>query len=329
MKKIVGILAAAAVAVSAFAVDFSAGIQLKGSLFKYEDGGNLSALSLKSANSKDDKPFVFSVSDDRAGGQVKIFDTDEGKKADPKSVMGASAFNIWFKPFDALRVDLGNTDIGLNCETVTYWRGKTWGSSDWGYKATYTADALSVAVYLDASGSWFSKTTDTVLAETALKVSYDADFGNIAVIFDAKDTFDTLAFGAGYKNSFDSLTIFADAVFTMADANGIAADFDAKYASGDISVEAYAGVVATDISNFADTMRIPVFFKAGYALNGGTLYAKLVSDKINDVEAQVKGTTQVEAGYDGNLGCIAYNVAAVYDFKAKSFELPFWVRLSF
>ena len=331
MKKIVGILAAAAVAVSAFAVDFSAGIQLKGSLFDYK-GGNISALSLKSANSKDDKPFIFSISDERAGGQVKIFDSEEGTAADPKSKMVASAFNIWFKPFEGMKIDLGNTSLGLNCETVTYWRGSVWGSSDWGYKATYTYDAFSAAVYLGANGSWFEKAANVAVKETALKLAYDADFGNISFIFDGKDTFETLIFGLGYKNSFDAVTIFVDAEFTKAATNGIGADFDVKFASGAFGVEAYAGLIATDITNFTATMRVPVFFKASYGLNGGSLYAKFVTDDITHVTQRVVADyrpTQIEAGYDGSLGCIAYNVAAVFDFYDNSFSVPFSVKLSF
>ncbi len=332
MKKIVGILAAAAVAVSAFAVDFSAGIQLKGSLFNYEDGGNISALSLKSANSKDDKPFIFSISDERAGGQVKIYDKDEGKAADPKSAMVASAFNIWFKPFNGMKIDLGNTDLALNCETVTYWRGKVWGSSDWGYKATYEYDAFSVAVYLDAGGNWFEKKAAVAVAETALKVAYNADFGNISFIFDGKDTFDTLIFGLGYKGSFDALSFFVDAEFTKAATNGIGVDFDVKYSANGFGIEAYAGMITTDLTNFTNTMRLPVFFKASYALNGGSLYAKFVTDDVLHVTQYAVANyrpSQIEAGYDGNLGCISYNIAAVYDLTAKGFSVPFWVRLGF
>ena len=114
MKKIVGILAAAAVAVSAFAVDFSAGMQLKGELFKYDGATKgLSAMTLNSNNSKDDKPFIFSLSSDRVGGQLKIFHDGTGTFKD-------AAYQIWFKPFDFLKVDLGNFGWSMNTETITY-----------------------------------------------------------------------------------------------------------------------------------------------------------------------------------------------------------------
>ena len=334
MKKIVGIIAAVAMAASVFAVDFTAGIQLKGNLFTYADGGDMSALDLNAGNSKDDKPFVFSISGDRAGGQVKIYDSDASTAADAKSKMAASAWNIWFKPFDAVRIDLGNTDVGLNCETVTYWRGKTYGSDDWGYKATYNADALEIALFLSAkNAAWFSKAAGTTsVNEMAVKFGYNADFGNIAVIFDAKNKFDTLAFGAGYKGSFGSSTIFTDFVFEKGAANGIKFDVDYKFSADAIGVELYTGVWATDISNFSDTMAIPLFIKASYALNGGSLYAKFMSGKVNkmDVNDPFKGQSHnVEVGYDGNLGAISYEVAANYNITTKGFSVPFWVRLSF
>ena len=245
MKKIVGIIAAVAMAASVFAVDFSAGFQLKGNLFQYDEADGARALNLNTSNSKDDKPFVFSVSGDRAGGQLKLF-TSEGKTANDAVEFDAQALNIWFKPFDAVRVDLGNTDFGLNCEQITWWKGKLFGTDDWGFKATYSADALEIALFLSAkNASWFDSGRDAAyqaaydaylepianpddtdkanavlagnaardnakaaLAEMALKFGYNADFGNISAIFDATNTFKTLKFGAGYKGSFGASSVF-------------------------------------------------------------------------------------------------------------------------
>jgi len=332
MKKIVGIIAAVAMAASVFAVDFSAGIQLKGDLFKY-DGGNIDVLSLKSSNTKDDKPFIFSVSGDRAGGQVKIFDTADGDKADAKSPMGASAFQVWFKPFDGFQVTLGNTDVALFCESVTYWRGKLFGSSDWGYKATYTNGGLAIDLYLASSATtgWISKTASTAVAQTALVASYNADFGSLKFVFDGEDTFDTLKFGAGYKASFGSSTIFTDVLFTKAATNGLAFDFDYKLSADAFSAELYAAVKATDISNFGDTMTIPLFAKISYALNGGSLYAKFTTEDVTHLDWEEASWKPVafNLGYDGNLGAIAYEAELNYNLVTKVFSVPFWVRLSF
>ena len=387
MKKIVGIIAAVAMAASVFAVDFSAGFQLKGNLFKYESDWGASALDLNTSNSKDDKPFVFSVSGDRAGGQLKLF-TSEGKTANDAVEFDAQALNIWFKPFDAVRVDLGNTDFGLNCEQITWWKGKLFGTDDWGFKATYNADALEIALFLSAkNASWFDNTgakrkayeaagqteydaavaayytlqgvtADTatdeqkaaaavlgnaaktaakeaardaaeakaVLAEMALKVGYNSDFGNISAIFDATNTFKTLKFGAGYKGSFGAYSVFTDVLFTKADAaNALAFDVDYKYSADGITAEIYGAVKADDISNFSDTLKIPVYFKGAYALDAGTVYLKFLDDNMKASDF----AGEFELGFDGNLGAIAYNVAANYNVANKVFAVPFWVRLSF
>ena len=211
MKKIVGILAAAAVAASAFAVDFSAGFQLKGSLFDFDGGSkNVSAVKLGHNNSKDDKPFIFSISGDRAGGTLKFYDaTSTGA-----STMTANYWNIWFKPFDIVKVDLGACGKSLNTETITYWRGKVLGNTkDFGYQATLETNGITVALALlpGQDANWMSLPNGGAfsLAETQLYVAYAADFGTISALFDAENTFNKIRVGAGYKGSFDALTIFA------------------------------------------------------------------------------------------------------------------------
>ena len=386
MKKIVGIIAAVAMAASVFAVDFSAGFQLKGNLFSYSDDG-VKALDLNTGNSKDDKPFIFSVNGDRAGGQLKLF-TNEAVAANDAVEFDAQALNIWFKPFDGFRIDLGNSDFGLNCEQITWWRGKLYGTDDWGFKATYSKDAFEVALLLSAkNAAWFessesaskqraykaaydealkaAKTAnpatdpdnpttaekeaweavaraagnaakavaekEAVLGEMALKFGYNADFGNISAIFDATSKFDVLKFGAGYKGSFGASSIFADVLFTKAAVNGLGFDVDYKYSADALTIELYAGIIAADISNFSDTMIVPLMAKVKYSLNGGALYAKFVSNDVTHTDVKVDGfkATEIEAGYDGNLGAIAYNVALNYNMGDKVFAVPFWVRLSF
>jgi hypothetical protein len=377
MKKIVGIIAAVAMAASVFAVDFSAGFQLKGNLFSYSDDG-VKALDLNTGNSKDDKPFIFSVNGDRAGGQLKLF-TNEAVTANDAVEFDAQALNIWFKPFDGLRIDLGNSDFGLNCEQITWWRGKLYGTDDWGFKATYNKDAFEVALFLSAKNAPFFANTVTIagdnaykaaydaalagitdpteaqinaakaagdaakalalaagdkeslMGEMALKLGYNADFGNISAIFDATSKFDVLKFGAGYKGSFGASSIFADVLFTKAAANGLGFDVDYKYSADALTIELYAGIIAGDISNFSDTMIVPLMAKVNYSLNGGALYAKFVSNDVTHTDVKVDGykATEIEAGYDGNLGAIAYNVALNYNMGDKVFAVPFWVRLSF
>ncbi len=373
MKKIVGILAAAAVAASAFAVDFSAGMQLKANLFSYDGASeSVGAFKLWNENGKDDKPFIFSLSDERVGATFKFFDangdyalkeeldldgdgeiSDEEKfsydlaKAKLPSGLSAHAYNIWFKPFDMLRIDLGCQDIKLNVEHITWWQGNIvggklngWdGIGDWGYKAAVNVDAFTVAVaFLPGNDKWWlskDKDQDAVLNETTLYAEYAADFGKINAIFDAKDTFKNLKVGAGYNGSFDALNIFADVAFFSKKANkdadpvnAFAVDFDASYSQDAIGVEGYVFFKANDLKEIKkETIDLALYAKASYALNGGSVYFKFLDD---DLMAE-KFNALFKLGYDGNLGAMAYEVEAEIGVANEkvAFYVPCYFRIGF
>ncbi len=329
MKKIVGILAAAAVAVSAFAVDFSAGFQLKADLMNYD--GTFNAFKLWNENAKDDKPFIFSVSTDRVGATFKMYDAQKGALA---SNMGAHAYNIWFKPFDMVKIDLGCQDIALNKEHVTWWKGNITGGNlnnpgvgDWGYKATVNVDAFELAVALLAGDNawWLSGGN---VGETVVYAAYAADFGKINVLFDARDTFKNLMIAAGYSNTFGDVAIFADAMFRANNGiNSIAVDFDARYSKDGIGLEAYFNW-GTGLANISlSSMRVACYAKGSYALNGGSLFLKFEDDNIiaNAFKAAIT------AGYDGNLGPMSYEVAAQVsvDGSTIKYSTPCYFRIGF
>ena len=133
MKKIITGIAALAMLTSVFAVDFTAGFQLKGEALNYNgDSKDINVFKLAHENTKDDKPFIFSISTDKVGGTLKFYDNssvkiatwndgnyngeieEEEVKLDAESVMMANYWNIWFKPLDMLKIDLGNHDTKLN-----------------------------------------------------------------------------------------------------------------------------------------------------------------------------------------------------------------------
>ncbi len=340
MKKIVGILAAAAVAVSAFAVDFSAGFQLKADLFNYD--GGFKAFSVWNQNAKDDKPFIFSVSTDRVGATLKFYDAnwDDNNAAlqygkTLPSIMSAHAYNIWFKPFDMVKIDLGCQDIALNKEHVTWWKGNITGGKmtgwdgvgEWGYKATVNVDAFELAVALLSSPSTYWLNGSSV-GETVFYAGYAADFGKINVLFDAKSTFSNLMVAAGYSNTFGDVAIFADAMFRAKNgANTIAIDFDARYNKDGIGLEAYFNW-STALANISlSSMRVACYAKGSYALNGGSLFLKFEDDNII---ASSFGA-DITVGYDGNLGPMSYEVAAMVSVAGSTFKFstPCYFRIGF
>lgn len=344
MKKIVGIIAAVAMAASVFAVDFTAGFQLKTDLFNFDGASeNVTALTLKHDNSKDDKPFIFSVSGDRAGGTLKFYDAgDTGAKA-----MTANYWNIWFKPLDMLKIDLGAQDIKLNCEHVTWWKGKIFGAGDWGYKATVNVDAFEIAVALlpAQNTAWLTKLgasgSKVQLGETAVYAKYGADFGTIQVLFDAKATaagnFKNIFIGAGYNNKFGDIEIFADAGFATVKAaegadsvNGILVDADARYSKDGLGAEAYIQWSAANLKEIKkETMGLMAIAKVSYALDAGTVYFKLRNDNLM---AEKMPFEFIALGFDGNMGALAYELEA--DIKTTAagkvnFSMPCWFRISF
>ena len=122
MKKIVGILAAAAIATSVFAADVSASTKIGGKVFGYanEHPGKVddedviipSTFSLfKEGNDSHDyaQPnMTFSVSEDNVGATVKL--TTDGANHG----VSITTQTIWFKPVDAFKVTVGNYDVALN-----------------------------------------------------------------------------------------------------------------------------------------------------------------------------------------------------------------------
>ena len=340
MKKIITGIAALAMLTSVFAVDFTAGFQLKGEVFSFDGASkDVGVFKLSHENTKDDKPFIFSVSSEKAGGTLKFYDAvNDGD-------IVANYWNIWFKPLDMLKIDLGNHDTKLNCESITWWRGKVLATSDWGIKATFSFDALSISAMLNAGNGayWASKPNkgDFTLGETALYASYGADFGTISALFVAKDTFKNIAIGAGYKNTFGSITMFADAAFNYVDKkadaykndtrSNLAVDADVKYAQDALSAEAYVKWTAKNIESInKDTMEIMAQAKVGYNVTGGNVYIKFVDLNVLDFLGGANLDT-LELGFDGNMGSMSYNIAAKVSSNAGKikFSVPFWVRLGF
>ena len=344
MKKIVGIIAALAMAGAVFAVDFSAGFQLKADLFHYDGATEgVSAMKLWNENTKDDKPFIFSLNSDRVGATFKFYDGAKGKLG---SALESHAYNIWFKPFDAVKIDLGSQDIALNKEHVTWWKGNiiggkmtsffdtSWGSGigDWGYKATFNSDGFTVAAALLSADNtaWMSKAKDgdVAIGETVLYAGYAADFGNVNFVLDAKNTFKNLKIAAGYNGSFGDVSIFTDVMFWKWEdkQNILSVDFDARTSIDSIGLEAYFnwGAPLKDMSS--DNMRLACYAKASYGIAGGSLFLKFEDDNL----MAKKFAADFTFGYDGNLGAMSYEVAAAINVANKtSFSIPCYFRIGF
>ena len=248
MKKIVGILAAAAVlATSVFAADVSAKVKLDGNLLnvdgtKEKDG--LSAVMIKHNTDESWNPVLsMAVSGDNYGASVGFYigKWDATKMGDFNHGygVGLKEWKIWFKPIDVLKFNIGRIDASLNKDSIDY-DTCVYNYDEWGYQAELAIDAftLNLGFHMDQGESWLwqeaveaKDATGTILTDAlgnkiyetkthvrglGLKATYAADFGTIIALADFKDTFETIFVGAGYNNQFGDLRLFVDAGFKTA-----------------------------------------------------------------------------------------------------------------
>ena len=213
MKKIVGILSAAAVlAASVFAADVSAATKIGGQVF----GFSTSTKTESGVTTKTDKidffsqgndshdyanPNIsFSISDDKAGASIKL--TTDGNTLN----VAQTSQSIWFKPIDILKVTVGSYDVALNKETIDWTESYT-GLGGNGFLVSLNTNGIGIDVGLaegNNNASWLSytkvskdpdpnkdneKKSYPTIKPFFIKGSYTADFGTIGayVLFNHAD----------------------------------------------------------------------------------------------------------------------------------------------
>ncbi len=181
MKKIVGILSAAAVlATSVFAADVSAATKISGSLFGYDADKNVTLLNERDDSHEYAQPnMTFSASDEKAGATIKL--TTHNYGGDNRGVLLREQ-TIWFKPLDALKLTVGNFDVALNKEQID-WTESVTGLGGNGFLATVDVNGITLDAGFEAhEGNWLSKKDgedDPAIKAFFLKAGYSADFGSI------------------------------------------------------------------------------------------------------------------------------------------------------
>jgi hypothetical protein len=368
MKKIVGIFAAAAVlATSVFAADVSASTKIGGKLFHYDADKTFGLLTENNDSHDYANPNItFSASDEKAGATVKLT-TDGGDKA-----VKMTTQTIWFKPLDALKLTVGNFDVALNKEQID-WTESVTALGGNGFLATVDVSGFTLDVGFEANGSdWMNKKdgADPELSKFFVKGAYSADFGSIGAYvkingakapdFDNEDaekaakavkdfyaapykfliqpkdgTVSSFEFGAGYKNTFDPITLFVNVVGFMDD------KFEwvrpEVYASGNFDAfgfQAFAApaiVIDSDAKDALDAMDInPIFFevlaKVTYQMDPCTLYAY-----FKDANLLAKDfACTLKFGATGSLGAMGWDAWAQIDVDDKvGFSVPFALTYNF
>ncbi len=127
MKKIVGIIAAAAMAASVFAVDFNARVYMTGNIANGtidsngddKKEGAVNFWNLAKQDQKDADALVLSANGDKAGAQFQMWYQYTGGDTSALKIRSTS---LWFKPIDMLKVTIGDVDVGTYKEMIDWWK---------------------------------------------------------------------------------------------------------------------------------------------------------------------------------------------------------------
>jgi hypothetical protein len=329
MKKIVGIIAAVAMATSLFAADVQAATKIEGNLFNYA-GKTATLLTEKNGSQDWAQPnFQFGLAGDKAGATVKI--TTKGNVAPELTTQ-----TIWFKPVDALKITAGNYDVALNKEQID-WTESVTGLGGNGFLVSIGASGLAIDLGFAANNAdWLTipEKGDATIGNLFAKFAYSADFGNIGAYFALnkggsykakKGSVNDINFGAGYRNNFNGIDLFFQVAGCMGD------KFDwirpELYVSGSADAFGYQLFAAPKIAmNDGGKTEVEVVAKVTYAIDGVTAYAyfkdtNLLADQF---------TSTIKLGAQGSCGAMGWNTwFQINVAKETSFAVPFELTISF
>ncbi|MCR5436906.1 MAG: hypothetical protein K6E97_07575 [Treponema sp.] len=331
MKKIVGILAAAAVfATSVFAADISAKVELDGNLFKYDGATKtVSALNVdKPTDQHWNAVFSASVSGDNAGASFVVLSGPIVSMGGWNSGhdLGGRNWQIWMSPVDGLKFTIGKIDANLNQEQIT-WSGTKLNVDSNGFGVGYSVAGFSFdLMFTPGLGTdWFTKAdgVDAVIGETTFKAAYGADFGTIGLLYKANDSFKTNTIALGYSNNFGPVFAFLNAGVIIADKTDIRVEAFAKGNAGDFG---WAVWLPFGYNGTTEDSTLGSIVELTYALGGTTAYVR-----FNDENFMADNfKSEIRLGAKGSVGGAGWNIWAQIDVAEKtSFSIPFEFGYSF
>ena len=317
MKKIVSILAVAAMAASMFAVDVSVTSKLSSTLFKYDGKAEtVSALGgLANAQTADYATISsMSVSTDNAGASIKFWGDNTA------GTLKFGAISVWFKPTDMVKLSFLGNDDGLFGDKYNGYEANKLAAIPAGYGVEIATNGLTVKI--NAANDWMTKATkdaDVVIGDTGIKVAYGADFGNVAALVDFKNTFKDVTFGAGYSGNIADVGVVLTAAY----------DVKAKKAlivpSLGGSVEGIGYALCAPVTIVKDANKFGLYASASYTVNSIGLKAYFEDANL------AADTFACKIGLDvtGNVGIASWKVAPSYTTDTKVFAIGFETGVSF
>ena len=310
MKKIVGILAAAAVlATSVFAADISARLVQKGSLAGGYDG-NVYVLGMGKTHQKDADLIQFSASTDKAGASFRLW----ADMADDEAVK-VRKLSFWFKPVDMLKVTIGFFEPGLYTERLDWWKVGTaeyYGNvNGWGGVGRYSGacmgdgyginleltpvDGLTIAAQFapGTGNAWLvaPKEGDSTYAKWGAMAKYQiADNISAGAAFrdNGKDSWKQIRAGVEFGNwgtpyyGFVQPVMLMNGVAKDSGLDGVCIDNYFSYNFGFMNLQARIPVTIRMTDNDGDPSYMLYNIKASFPQDGWTPYVQIQSFDLDD-----------------------------------------------
>lgn len=357
-------MAAAAMAASMFAVDISSTMKMDISAAK-KNGDAIDFLTLNEANQKDSDALIFSANGDKAGASFQLwykYDGTNGENTyndvgglygDPNKAAEFHGLRIrnvsmWFKPVDALKVTVGDTNLDSYKEHIFWWHGVygakpgSWGAfggeyiAGNGFKAEYTPiNGLELtAVALPGVGNAFISTAKgSKVANYGVKAKFNigtvADLPmTAAALYVDKGSQKYVAIGADYGNEWGgNFYAFANVSLNLND-NGLAglAIDNAEYFVFDaLKVQTHLPVV---LYKEGDAMKVGLYAtaKATYSLGSCSPYLILSNNRDGDAGwcfDNFKFAMTVQPGVTFNVGSAAFDASLRLDIAdSVNWQVP-------
>lgn len=315
MKKIVSILAVAALATSVFAADVAAKVKLNGSLFNMDADGNVAMFNIDTNHPEHWNPVMaLSANGDVAGASVNFWVANMSDKVNGWNKgyeIATKGWAVWCKPLDFLKFTMGSVSTNLNQEMIDWSKTKS-GVDGIGYAANMTFDAVSVDVIANA-GDWATayiaapKGGKVSVGETYVKGQYGADWGTVNACIDfsiANGDVDNLWFGEGYKTTVAGVTMFENILVNMN---------KGKYNGTTIELFASGNVAGVNLATFLqpalaadNTFSMFATAKASYSIGAYTPYLYIACDNWADAG---KTAVEVKPGVTTSVGTMAFEGA--------------------
>ena len=334
MKKIVGIIGAAAVlASSIFAADVAARVKLGDDLFNSDK----KVLTAPASTGWDvnNTFFKLSVNTDNAGASMNVTNEDANIKN----------LAVWFKPIDSLKITVGNNSIESFVNGTFAWWAKSARVEDKaGFRFEFNADALTLNFlsFGDALLNLNNKGYD-IVGNFWVDGRYNlGDAGSIQVFVTKGADINAygvggweqagLAFGAAYNHmGWQQTGFYADAFINLANAKefeGVGSQIGGQYCADGLALR-LTNMIAFG-THYGAKDGDSYFFdygfvaKASYAIDAYTPYIQVMGHEIMNKKCGL------EIGLDTSFGACAFNInfQTTLDFNEGS-KFSFKVPMSF